>query len=437
MAVRQYIGARYTTKIYENSLNPGSAEWEAGATYEPLTLVTYLNGSYLSKKEVPGNVGNPPANPEYWVVTGAYNGQIAALQNAIDNINNVEIPDIENDIDIANDNITNLQNSINNITKSWLDNKVIYVFGDSLASPKTGGIFEYLAEYVPSATINNHAIGATDYSQIAAEISTTDISDADVVIILGGTNNWQGNTSLDQFYTHVKNAVTNIKSQNATAKIILMTPPFSWSSNFPSGSVNFPNVQNLARCRIPDYGNIIKKVAREYGADVIDLYECAGIGNVNYTSAMENSGSGGSTIYVHPLAYVNKHIAELILDECYNNTYATMLGTLTAYFNATDISVTEGGTVAFNPNDGQLSIAGTVVTGNSPSAPSGYQLTLNLPYGTQTLFSLKYSGYRIMILDYSTMSVKSAQILLDSNHYTGDVVIEGGTTANSIYVFAE
>lgn len=94
MAMRQYIGARYTTKIYENSLDPSSAEWEAGVTYEPLTLVTYLNSSYLSKKEVPGSVGDPAANPSYWVVTGAYNGQIMSLQNQIDNINNTIIPAI-------------------------------------------------------------------------------------------------------------------------------------------------------------------------------------------------------------------------------------------------------------------------------------------------------------------------------------------------------
>ena len=84
MSVRQYIGARYVTKIYENSLDPSSAEWEGGRAYEPLTLVTYLNSSYLSKKEVPASVGDPASNPTYWVITGAYNGQIANLQNQID-----------------------------------------------------------------------------------------------------------------------------------------------------------------------------------------------------------------------------------------------------------------------------------------------------------------------------------------------------------------
>ena len=98
MAVRQYIGARYTTKVYENTVTPGSAEWQANVTYEPLTLVTYNNSSYLSKKTVPGSVGNPASNPDYWVVTGDYNGQIATLNSAVNNIDNVELPAIRQDI---------------------------------------------------------------------------------------------------------------------------------------------------------------------------------------------------------------------------------------------------------------------------------------------------------------------------------------------------
>ena len=86
MATRQYIGARYTIKIYENSLDPSNAEWESGHSYEPLTMVQYNNDTYLSKKEVPQNIGDPASNPTYWVVTGFYNGQISALQDEIDDI---------------------------------------------------------------------------------------------------------------------------------------------------------------------------------------------------------------------------------------------------------------------------------------------------------------------------------------------------------------
>lgn len=84
----EYIGARYVTKIYENSLDPSSAEWEAGVNYEPLIIVTFNNGSYMSKKVVPASVGDPAANPDYWTQTGFYNGQIAMLQDEIDKLNN-------------------------------------------------------------------------------------------------------------------------------------------------------------------------------------------------------------------------------------------------------------------------------------------------------------------------------------------------------------
>lgn len=82
----RYIGARYVIKVYENSLDPSSAEWESNVNYEPLILVTYNNGSYLSKKDVPANIGDPASNPTYWAQTGFYNGQIAFLQSQIDEI---------------------------------------------------------------------------------------------------------------------------------------------------------------------------------------------------------------------------------------------------------------------------------------------------------------------------------------------------------------
>ena len=109
MAVRQYIGARYVIKIYENSTDPSSAEWEGSVNYEPLTLVTYNNGSYLSKKDIPASVGNPAANPTYWVQTGFYNGQIANLQAQIDAINNTTISSVESAIQALTDRINNIK----------------------------------------------------------------------------------------------------------------------------------------------------------------------------------------------------------------------------------------------------------------------------------------------------------------------------------------
>lgn len=87
--MRQYVGARYVPKIYTNSLNPGSNDWESGVVYEPLTIVNYNTTSYTSKKPVPSTVGDPASNPDYWVETGSYNGQIANLQNQINTLNTI------------------------------------------------------------------------------------------------------------------------------------------------------------------------------------------------------------------------------------------------------------------------------------------------------------------------------------------------------------
>lgn len=82
MATLQYIGARYVPKFYLNS--NGTPEWESGVAYEPLTIVTYNNNSYTSRKPVPAEVGNPSANAEYWAQTGVYNAQIGELSDRVD-----------------------------------------------------------------------------------------------------------------------------------------------------------------------------------------------------------------------------------------------------------------------------------------------------------------------------------------------------------------
>lgn len=80
MSVRQYIGARYVPKIFDVG---GNTNWVSGISYEPLTVVTYLNNSYTSKKAVPGSVGNPADNAEYWALTGNYNASIDHALNTL------------------------------------------------------------------------------------------------------------------------------------------------------------------------------------------------------------------------------------------------------------------------------------------------------------------------------------------------------------------
>ena len=69
---RQYIGARYVPKFFDDG--KGSSEWISGLSYEPLTVVTHLGNSFISKKPVPANTEITDTN--YWVVTGNYNAQV-------------------------------------------------------------------------------------------------------------------------------------------------------------------------------------------------------------------------------------------------------------------------------------------------------------------------------------------------------------------------
>lgn len=81
MSTRQYIGARYVPKFFENP--NGSAEWIKEKSYEALTVVTHLGDSYTSRKNVPINVDI--LNTDYWVLTGNFNYQLNDVSNKLKN----------------------------------------------------------------------------------------------------------------------------------------------------------------------------------------------------------------------------------------------------------------------------------------------------------------------------------------------------------------
>lgn len=75
---RQYIGARYVPKFAD------PIAWDKTNSYEALTIVTYLNNSYTSKKPVPANT--EITDTEYWVVTGNYNAQVEEYRQEVEKI---------------------------------------------------------------------------------------------------------------------------------------------------------------------------------------------------------------------------------------------------------------------------------------------------------------------------------------------------------------
>lgn len=241
--IRQYIGARYVIKIYENSQDPSSAEWEQG-NYEPLVMVTWQNGSYLSKKDVPATVGNPASNPGYWVQTGFYNGQIAALQSQIDEINNTKLPDIDTAIQGVSDVIGSLSDlhttdktsvvaAINELAdtpnasvQDWSNEYVLFL-GDSYltrqnASNKT--IVDLICSNLGITNYTNAATGGASFAggQIATQIENADASiPYTQCVILQGINdarfsNVVSTTAIPAYNTFksaLGNALVNLKAK--------------------------------------------------------------------------------------------------------------------------------------------------------------------------------------------------------------------------------
>ena len=131
MAVRQYIGARYVPKFFDNN---GSSDWVSGVAYEPLTIVTYLGNSYTSKIPVPANVGSPNSNPTYWAQTGIYNSQVEEYREQVEALQD-DVDEISDDVETLNDFYSNAHSMLANWDVNT-NGKVLFL-GDSYGKLNT------------------------------------------------------------------------------------------------------------------------------------------------------------------------------------------------------------------------------------------------------------------------------------------------------------
>lgn len=281
---RQYIGARYTIKVYENSQDPSSAEWESGFSYEPFTMVTYQNSSYLSRKAVPASVGNPAANPTYWVITGAYNGQIAQLQR-----------------DVAA-----LQTAVAGVdVYEKFRNKKICIIGDSISAYTTLAnnwakmLTDFMDEY--NCTVVNQAQDGQSFAGLANDISggTFTVEPADYYIVFLGTNyddSWgytTGTYPLNPALGAVCNAIR--AAANTDAKFFYVSPLKKFLANTPT----LLNPVSVMR-------NLLELQMQYQGYTVISGYN---IGELNAVSKTRYMTDG-----IHPTEEFSPILFNYILD---------------------------------------------------------------------------------------------------------------------------
>lgn len=131
MSQLQYIGARYVPVWYVNSVD-GTSDWEVNVEYEPLTFVTSQNNHlYISKKEVPDNIGTPAQNTEYWLDMGVFSGSYQDLEPRVENL--------EDAVSDINDDITDINSDLAKKELNQANRKYILIFDSygGLGSPTT------------------------------------------------------------------------------------------------------------------------------------------------------------------------------------------------------------------------------------------------------------------------------------------------------------
>lgn len=107
MANRQYIGARYVPKYFENP--DGSNAWIPGIEYEALTIVKYAGATFISKIPVPSTIGSPNENTKYWIISNSGGVPQNILEQINQNTDNIATLESEvNAIDTKIDNLVSI-----------------------------------------------------------------------------------------------------------------------------------------------------------------------------------------------------------------------------------------------------------------------------------------------------------------------------------------
>lgn len=302
MSVRQYIGARYVTKIYENTLDPSSAEWQAGVNYEPLTMVTYNYGSYLSKKQVPASVGDPASNPTYWAQTGFYNGQILSLQAQIDAINAILSP----------------------ITTE----KKVLCIGDSYGMKITQNWPYHLknflgldSDHFTNACVTNSGfVGNTGYATFLEQIQNASDKDTytDIVIIGGFNDAYDSNGNMpssNALYTAIGDTVAYIKANYPNVSNVYLGCPAFVLTDGPE----FAKIDAM-RTNINKVKSIYCQAAGQTGMSYISELDYT----LHTRSAFNTSDYTYGCVF-HPSSAGNKLIAQAVSVHMQKGTYSVIM----------------------------------------------------------------------------------------------------------------
>lgn len=234
MATMQYIGARYVPLFYEGS---DGNNWDAGITYEPLTIVTYLGTFWTSKKRVPSTVGAPNLNPQYWIATGNFNEQFNEILQELSSISG-DIDSIEADINNIESDISDADSNIYKASGHGALYGNIVCVGDSylMGANDNGNLqnsWGYYIDQMTGKTSDKFAQGGIGfgttptnfYSLLNSHLSEITNKDKVTLVIVGGGYNDAGKTA-QAVQTGITNFANLVKTQFPNASCLAVFMPW-------------------------------------------------------------------------------------------------------------------------------------------------------------------------------------------------------------------
>lgn len=195
---------------------------------------------------------------------------------------------------------------------SWYEGKKYCAYGDSITQQN---YYPYVLKKKLGMSGYNNGVGGRAIYQMARDENINTIQeDSDVIIVMGGTNDWAQNIRLGEiddateetFYGALNLIAEKLSKKFPTKIIVFATTPYGLLPK-QTGWTDQNGYRNNLGLTTGDYGKCIMNVARKYGFPCADVYGKCGWNKYNITEWINYDGG-----YLHTKQNGGYRIGEVI-----------------------------------------------------------------------------------------------------------------------------
>jgi len=169
-------------------------------------------------------------------------------------------------------------------------------------------------------TIRKYGVGGTSIADPTSTNTNSMVNryvtmdnDADIVTVLGGTNDWGNNVVLESSNlkdkTTFKGALSvlceGLLQKYPTKRILFITPPIRYNGSYTEN--DYSQQLNANGNTVEEFADAMIEICSKYGIPCLDLYRNCGWNKYNFTHFIPDG--------VHPNDVGHKRIASLIIDK--------------------------------------------------------------------------------------------------------------------------